>query len=150
MSVDRFRIQKSRKIRTQSCDFTLQGPWTNETHCHFILSALMTPLWDENMPDSGYIKYIIIARPKPDCQLSIIYLLSFFFFFFFFAFHQIPFWSILGDHSSVRIIADQVVQIFYMTMKNIGVVHSDRYKSAGLGVMSSRQRNPKPVCSGIE
>ena len=63
----------------QSRDFTFQGPWTNETHCHFILSALTTPLWDENIPDSGYIKYIIIARPKPDCQLSIIYLLNFFF-----------------------------------------------------------------------
>ena len=63
----------------QSCEFTFQGPWTNETHCHFILSTLKTPLWDVNIPDSGYIKYIIIG-PKPDCQLGNIYLLNFFFF----------------------------------------------------------------------
>ena len=48
MSVDKFRIQKS-------CDFTFQGPWTNETHCHFILSTLMTPLWDENIPASQIV-----------------------------------------------------------------------------------------------
>ena len=98
MSVDRFRIQRSQKIRMQSRDFTFRGPWTNETHCHFILSALRTHLWDENIPDSGYIKFIIIARPKPDCQLSIIYLLNFFFFL-----HSTGFCSgLFQDHSSLN------------------------------------------------
>ena len=79
----------------QSHEFTFWGPWTNETHCHFILSALKTPLLDENIPDSGYIKYIIIG-PKPDCQLGNIYLLKIFLFFHSTGFHSGPF----QDHSS--------------------------------------------------
>ena len=78
----------------QSHEFTFWGPWTNETHCHFISSALKTPLWDENIPDSGYIKYII--GPKPDCQLGNIYLLKIFLFLHSTGFHSGPF----QDHSS--------------------------------------------------
>ena len=73
----------------QSCEFTFWGPWTNETHCHLILSTLNTPLWDENIPDSRYIKYIIIG-PKPDCQLGNIYLLKIFLFLHSTRFHSSP------------------------------------------------------------